>query len=74
LYDINGKSPKVTYYVDGVIATSEQIAEFMAFVPQSKPSAKQLAHGIEEERQVTPRVIKFKSIREFSINGMTIKM
>jgi hypothetical protein len=46
----------------------------MAFVPQSKPSAKQLAHGIEEERQVTPRVIKFKSIREFSINGMTIKM
>ena len=74
LYDINGKSPKVTYYVDGVIATSEQIAEFMAFVPQSKPSAKQLAHGIEEERQVTPRVIKFKRIKEFTINGITIKM
>ena len=39
LYDIQGKTPKVEYYVDGVIATTEQIAEFMVFVPQSKPSA-----------------------------------
>lgn len=74
LYDIHGKTPKVEYYVDGVIATTEQIAEFMAFVPQSKPSAKQLAHGIEEERQVMPRAIKFSNIREFTINGQTFKM
>ena len=73
LYDINGKAPKVTYYVDGVIATSEQVAEFMVFVPQSKAySEKQAEHGIE--RQVTPRAIKFGNIRELTINGITIKM
>ena len=74
LYDINGKSPKVEYYVDGVIATSEQIAEFMAFVPQSKPSAKQMAHGIEEERQVMPRAIKLSNIREITMNGVRYNM
>ena len=74
LYDVHGKKPKVTYYVDGVVATEEQIAEFMAFVPQSKPSAKQLAHGIEEERQVMPKAIKFSNIVEFTINGKTFKM
>lgn len=74
LYDINGKSPKVEYYVDGVVATSEQIAEFMAFVPQSKPSAKQMAHGIEEERQVMPRAIKLSNIREITMNGVRYNM
>lgn len=74
LYDIHGKKAKTEYYVDGVVATEEQIAEFMAFVPQSKPSAKQMAHGIEEERQVMPRAIKFSNIIEFTINGQTFKM
>ena len=73
LYDITNKAPKVTYYVDGVIATSEQIAEFMAFVPQSKSySEKQAEHGIE--RQVTPRAIRFGNIRELTINGKSFKM
>lgn len=74
LYDIHGKRAKITYFVDGVPATEEQITEFMAFVPQSKPSAKQLAHGIEEERQVMPKAIKFSNIIELSINGQTFKM
>ena len=74
LYDIHGKRAKVTYFVDGVPATEEQIAEFMVFVPQSKPSAKQMAHGIEEERQVMPKAIKFSNIIEFTINGQTFKM
>ena len=74
LYDIHGKRAKVTYFVDGVPATEEQIAEFMVFVPQSKPSAKQLAHGIKEERQVMPKAIKFSNIIEFTINGQTFKM
>ena len=74
LYDVHGKRAKVIYFVDGVPATEEQIAEFMVFVPQSKPSAKQSAHGIEEERQVMPKAIKFSNIIEFTINGQTFKM
>lgn len=73
LYDITNKAPKVTYYVDGAIATSEQIAEFMAFVPQSKSySEKQAEHGIE--KQVMPRAIRFSNIRELTINGKSFKM
>lgn len=72
LYDVYGQKMKVTYFVDGVPATEEQITEFMVFVPQSKPSAKQVAHGIE--RQVTPRAIKFSNIKEFTINGKSFKM
>ena len=74
LYDVHGKTPKVTYYVDGVVATEEQIAEFSQFISKSKPSAKQSAHGIEEERQVKPKAIKFRNIVEFTINGQTFKM
>ena len=74
LYDIHGKRAKVTYFVDGVPATEEQIVEFSQFFSKSNPSAKQLAHGIEEERQVKPKAIKFSNIIEFTINGQTFKM
>lgn len=74
LYDVHGKKAKVTYFVDGVPATEEQIAEFSQFISKSNPSAKQSAHGIEEERQVKPKAIKFRNIIEFTINGQTFKM
>lgn len=74
LYDVHGKRAKITYFVDGVPATEEQIAEFSQFISKSNPSAKQSAHGIEEERQVKPKAIKFRNIIEFTINGQTFKM
>lgn len=74
LYDIHGKKAKVTYFVDGIPATEEQIAEFSQFFSKSNSSAKQSAHGIEEERQVKPKAIKFRNIIEITINGQTFKM
>ena len=75
LYDIHGKTPKIEYFVDGKPATLAQYREFSQFFSKSNTtSEKQSAHGIEEERQVMPRAIKFSCIKEFTINGQTYTM
>jgi hypothetical protein len=75
LYDINGRTPKIEYFVDGKPATMAQYREFAGFLQKDKTtSAKQSEHGIEEERQVMPRAIKVKTIKEFTMNGVTYKM
>lgn len=74
LCDINGKKAHTEYFVDGKACTMAQYREFAQFLPKSKPSAKQSAHGISEDKQVKPRAIKLSCIKEFTMNGVTYTM
>ena len=54
---------RATYLVDGKVATAEQMAALSEWIYQSKPSAKQLAHGITPDQVVWRLQPKLQNVR-----------
>lgn len=66
-YANKNAKPITQYFVDGVPATSEQIAEIKA--RENTKSAKQSAAGLDDN-QVIPRCVAFSNVRYLAVNGV----
>lgn len=64
----------VEYYIDGRLATDFEVEQIKSFEYGNKPSAKQTALGIEEERQIKIRTVKLESIVAITLEGQTYKV
>lgn len=53
---------KSSYILDGRVATAEEVEQIQSFMPSATDSQKQLAYGIEAEKQVKWRTINMAHI------------
>lgn len=60
---------EVSYFVDGVPATDQQVADIKAFTPEKKESAKQANEGLTAEKQIIPNNVSFDNILVIEIDG-----
>lgn len=69
LYDYKGREYKVTYFVDGVEATSDQAEVIKGYeASKRKPSKKQAEKGLIAH-QVHAHGVKFENILALNVNG-----
>lgn len=65
----SGQNVATTYFVNGEVATEEQVKTIKEFTPTHKPSAKQSNEGLEQGKQIIPNNIDFDKIVCISIGG-----
>ena len=70
-YCVEGEYPEVQYFVNGVAATPQEIANIKAYLAskEDKTSVKQTACGLNKSEQVVPRSVKFSNIISLAIEG-----
>ena len=72
LYIVPQQKVSVTYYVDGRVATDEEIAIIEQWTPKSSGSVKQLLAGIPIDEQLEVRSPKFESITKIRMDRKEI--
>lgn len=69
------KQSETTYYVNGSVATIEQIGAINKFSPElAKKSKKQESAGLEQEKQIVVNVVDFNTIVWIKIDGVTYEL
>lgn len=71
-YCVRNTRPRTYYFVDGHLASVEEMVEIRKWMKPSSVSEKQSAEGLAEEFQVKPRDYKFVSLVAVTINGTRI--
>ena len=69
-YGIEGEYPQVEFFVNGLPATPQQVADIKAYLAsKDKSSEKQSACGLNGKEQVVPRNVKFSNIESLSLES-----
>lgn len=71
-YCVRNAKPRSYYFVDGHLASAQEMVEIFQWLKPSSTSEKQSAEGLAEEFQVKPRDYKFVSLVAVTINGTRI--
>lgn len=71
-YSVANTTTESEYFVDGVAATEEQIAQIKSLLPTKSPSGTQSEVGLVA-RQVKPQNVKFDNITLLKINGKELR-
>lgn len=71
-YCVRNAKPRSYYFVDGHLASAQDMVEIFQWLKPSSTSEKQSAEGLSEEYQVKPRDYKFSSLVAVTINGTRI--
>lgn len=65
---------EISYTVDGVQATSEQLSIIKEFTPEKKESVKQSNEGLEAEKQIIPNNVDFDHIINIEMGGVVYEL
>lgn len=68
-YMDNPSNINTRYTIDGHLATDTEIDTIKEFTPKSSGSAKQLAEGLTEDKQIKPLNIEFGKIEKITIGS-----
>ena len=70
-YDVANAKTKSLWFVDGRLATEEELFKIMEYlVAKKKPSSNRQADAGLVENQVSPKVVKVENIIRFAVNGV----